>query len=209
MAERYSEQWRSIEQVVESMPLQVKASDQAGIQGRPIFDAVGTNSYLKREFTKLDWNSNIGIPEEYKFLGTDVDFASGGVIVEVQFANYPFLLNNLLRSELFYKSQTLFADHPTKLLIIIVKARMFPASQSTLYFEQAERQIAALVEGDVIEIPLRLVGLFEEVNSTTQAMWNNYENPRYSRSLVKQELRSLRILAGRRSESRCVLEFIS
>ncbi len=89
----------------------------------------------------LGWLVNIPIPVDYSFLGTDIDFGKAGVIVESQFSNYPFLLNNTLRSELFFKAGTIFAGHPTQLVILITKALMYPASNSTLYYEQAVRQL--------------------------------------------------------------------
>jgi hypothetical protein len=100
----FAAQWRDLADVMQSMPLHLKASDQAGIQGTPIFDPVGTNEYIKAELGKRGWDSGIPIPTEYNFLGTGVDFGRQGLLVEVQFSNYPFLLNNTIRSELFYKA---------------------------------------------------------------------------------------------------------
>jgi hypothetical protein len=100
----FQTEWGEMETVLNSMPLHLKASDQRGKQGRPIFDAVGTNEYLKMSLVSTGWRSSVQIPSEFKFLGTDIDFYKSGVIVEAQFSNYPFLLNNLLRSELFFKA---------------------------------------------------------------------------------------------------------
>ena len=207
IVKKYLRQWEEIEHTIEGMPLHVKASDQAGMQGEPIFDAVGTNAYLKEALTENGWHANIPIPQKYRFLGTDVDFGKGGVIIEVQFANYPFLLNNLLRSELLYKARVPLDDEPPELLIIVTKARMFPASNSTLYFEQAVRQVSALAENDVFETPIRIVGLFESEESVVNAVWTEYENPRYSRSAVSREQRSLRVLSSRSGKGRCKLDF--
>lgn len=207
ISEEYQSQWSDVEQIVESMPLHVKASDQAGIEGEPIFDAVGTNAYLKEAFKGRDWSANVPIPEEYRFLGTDVDFGKDEVILEVQFANYPFLLNNLLRSELLYKARVPLTDGPVKLLMVVTKAGMFPASRSTLYFEQAVRQVGALAENDVFDVPIRIVGLSERQNSTATAVWTEYESPRYSRKVVAREERELRILPGRSGKGRCKLAF--
>lgn len=208
IGEKYKDQWAELERAIESMPLHVKASDQAGIQGEPIFDAVGTNAYLKEALPKIGWRANIPIPGEYKFLGTDVDFGKRGVIVEVQFANYPFLLNNLLRSELFYKAGVLLTDEPSGLLVIVTKSRMFPASNSTLYFEQAVRQVSALAENRVFEVPIRIAGLFEEEDSTVNAVWTEYENPRYSRRAVAREQRQLRVLPRKSGTGRCRFAFV-
>ncbi|MBC6421058.1 MAG: hypothetical protein GDA43_25880 [Hormoscilla sp. SP5CHS1] len=121
------------------MPLHLKASSQAGLQGYPIFDPVGTNEYIKTELVNLGWKPNISIPKQYNFLGTHIDAGKAGAIVENQFSNYPFLLNNTIRSEFFFKAETRFSGSATKLVIIITKAHMFPASNSTLYYEQAVR----------------------------------------------------------------------
>lgn len=89
--EQYDSEWDELKEVLEAMPLYLKESDQAGIQGSPIFDVVGTNSYIRDCLLARNWRSHISIPDEYKFMGTDVDFGKKGLIVEAQFSNYPFL----------------------------------------------------------------------------------------------------------------------
>lgn len=174
--------------MLEQMPLHLKASDQAGMQGERIFDAVGTNRYIKNALTSpaLNWGANIRIPAEYNFLGTDVDFGKSGLLVEAQFSNYPFLLNNMLRSELFFKARTQLNGHPVGAVVIITKAHMFPASNSTLYYEQAVNQLTSLAENHVFDIPMRLVGLFETTNAPVIIKVTEYLNPRYSREVVAQ-----------------------
>jgi hypothetical protein len=190
------------------MPLHIKPSDQAQIQGNPIFDPVGTNLYIKNGLNQLGWQSNIPIPTPYKFLGTDIDFGKAGIIIEIQFSNYPFLLNNTLRSELFFKAKTEFAGYSTKLLIIITKALMFPASNSTLYYEQAVNQLTALAENQVFDIPIRLVGLFEQQNAIVPVIWTEYLLKRYSRTVNIRVSRQCQILAGRSARSRCLLRLL-
>ncbi len=190
------------------MPLHIKASDQAGIQGNPIFDPVGTNEYIKAALVNLGWQANIPISAEYSFLGTDVDFGKSGVIVESQFSNYPFLLNNTLRSELFFKAGTIFAGEPTQLVILITKALMFPASNSTLYYEQAVRQLTALAKYNVFDVPIRLVGLFEEENITIPVIWTVYSSTRYSRKVETRISRQCQIKPGKSARSRCILHLL-
>ena len=185
------------------MPLHIKASDQAGIQGRPIFDPVGTNEFIKSELSSRGWRSNIPIPKQFDFLGTDVDFGKSGVLIEAQFSNYPFLLNNTLRSELFYKAEIPLGGEPTEVVAIITKAHMFPASNSTLYFEQAQNQLAELFRYNVFDVPIRLIGLFEELNKKVTAIFTEYENPRYSRTVVERKEMRCSIQRGRSSRSRC------
>jgi len=175
-----------VQSALESLPLHLKASDQRGKQGTPIFDPVGTNNAIKTALVGLGWAPNVTIPPEYDFLGTDVDFSLDGVIAEVQFSNYPFLLNNLLRSELFYKSQIPLPVKPLELLVVIAKAGMFPSSNSTLYYEQAQKQLSALSEGKVFDVPIRLIGLTSATGETVSAKWTDYSSARYSRTVHRQ-----------------------
>ena|ERR1035438_7217979 len=177
----YETQWRELENVLAEMPLHLKASDQEGIQGNPIFDPVGTNEYIKAVLTRIGWRAGIAIPQEFNFLGKDVDFVKDGAIVEVQFSNYPFLLNNTMRSELFFKAKTKFGGVATGVLFIVTKAKMFPASNSTLYYEQAISQLTALTRNKVFDIPMRLIGLFERVGVNVNVKCTAYGNARYSR----------------------------
>ncbi len=80
---QYITEWNEINNILTEMPLHIKASDQAGIQGNPIFDPVGTNEYIKAALMKLGWLANIPIPVEYSFLGTDIDFGKAGIIVDI------------------------------------------------------------------------------------------------------------------------------
>lgn len=201
----YAAQWQNIEHVLNEMPLHLKASDQAGLQGTAIFDPVGTNAYIKAALLQLEgWHSNVVIPDKYKFLGTDVDFINDAVLVEAQFSNYPFLLNNLLRSELFFQAKTALHVEPVKAVVIITKAHMFPASNSTLYYEQAQNQLSALAEENVYDVPIRLVGLFESTGNI-DAIWTEYADSRYSRTVVTQETRTFRIQTPRTGRGRATI----
>lgn len=204
----FNHEWDNISWILTEMPLHIKASVQAGRQGNPIFDPVGTNEYIKSAFIQLGWQSNIPIPQEYRFLGTDIDFGTNGVIIESQFSNYPFLLNNTLRSELFFKAGTRFAGYSTQLLVLITKALMFPAANSTLYYEQAVRQLTALTQYHVFDIPIRLIGLFEEQNVTVPVIWTVYSSRRYSRTIQVRNNRQCQIIRGRLASSRCLLRLI-
>lgn len=199
----YSPEWNQLKAAAESLPLHLKSSDQAGIKGSPIFDPIGTNSFLRRELHRVDWQTNIPIPLEYRFLGTDVDFGKDGVIVEVQFSNYPFLLNNTLRCELFYKGQFQVGKKNTGLAIIITKAGLFPASNSTLYYEQAKKQLDALAQHKVFTVPLRLIGLTAEPGKNIPVFWTVYRKARYSRTIKSQGQVVCEITAGVSAKSRC------
>lgn len=164
------------------MPLHLKSSDQDGKQGSLIFDPVGTNAYIKTNLAPLGWKP-ANIEAEYNFLGIDVDFAKSGVILEVQFSNYPFLLNNLLRSELFYREKVRFDGAPMSVVVIVVKAALFPASNSTLYYEQALKQLNGLAKYNLFSVPLRLIGLFSPIQKGIQASFTTYSAARYSRTI--------------------------
>ena len=194
--------WDEIEAVLSAMPLHVKASDQRGIQGTLIFDPVGTNERIKCDLAAKGWLRNVTIPKANRPWGKDVDFCKAGILAEVQFSNYPFLLNNLLRSELFYQERHQFTTEPVKVLVIITKAQMFRASNSTLYYEQAKDQIDSLARHNIFDVPLRIVGLFEEQRVTTKAVLTQYAH-RYSRTVVRRETIDIHILPSR---TRCTLK---
>ncbi len=194
VAQSFAEQWSSLSVVLGEMPLHLKPSDQKGIQGNAIFDPVGTNEYIAAKLGEHHWRAKIAIPPEFRFLGTDVDFGKLGAVVEVQFSNYPFLLNNVLRSELFFRAGTVFDQAASRLVFIVTKAGMFPASQSTLYYEQAQSQLKALASHGVFTVPIRLVGLFSPIGEG-EAIWSAY-GARYSRSAQNRERRRFLIQAG-------------
>jgi hypothetical protein len=181
-------QWDDLLYILTGMPLHLKASDQAGIQGQGIFDPVGTNEYLKQKLSLISgWNPNVPIPKEYNFLGKDVDFTNGASLVEVQFSNYPFLLNNLIRSQLFINGNVCFNGFTISMLTIITKSNSIPSSNSTLYFEQAVSQINALVKAEVCKIPVRVIGLTEDANTECKSIWTDYKSARYSRIINMQK----------------------
>ena len=205
---QHSDQWAELKQVLSLLPLHLKASDQAGIQGNAIFDPVGTNSYIKTGLGQLEWKTHLSIPNEYRFLGTDVDFGKAGIIVEAQFSNYPFLLNNVVRSDLFSKAQIYLSGHTVDLAVIVTKAHMFPASNSTLYYEQAQLQLEALASNRVFNVPIRLVGLFSNPGEKVRAVFTEYDNPRYSRTVSNRGERTFKIIKPRTSKSRCTISLV-
>lgn len=181
-------EWNDLFNILTDMPLHLKASDQEGIKGQGIFDPVGTNEYLKQKLITTNiWKTNVPIPKEYKFLGKEVDFINRSTLVEAQFSNYPFLLNNLIRSQLFINSNVCFDGFPISMLVIITKTNYIPSSNSTLYFEQAVNQINALVAAKVCNIPVRIVGLTENPNMSFNAVWTYYASSRYSRTIDTQK----------------------
>jgi hypothetical protein len=198
--------WAEIQSVLAAALVHLKESDQAGIQGNLIFDPVGTNLAIKQGLELLQWRANVPIPREFSFLGTGVDFVKSGVLVESQFSNYPFLLNNIVRAELLFKSQTRLGANPIRAMVIVTKAHLFPASNSTLYYEQAVNQVRELARHNVVAVPIRLVGLFPP-QGRTEAVFTNYHNPRYSRTVIEQREREVMISSGRTANSRARIVF--
>lgn len=198
----FAAEWADVQAALTAMPLHLKASDQAGKQGQPIFDPVGTNEAINTDLVAKGWSPKIPIPAQWNFLGTDVDFGKNGVIVEAQFSNYPFLLNNILRTELFVKSKTALPTVPTQVLVLVTKAHMFPASNSTLYYEQAKNQLDALAKNNVFDAPVRLVGLSAD-RGTVPCVYTDYSSARYSRTVKQRETTTCTISNGRGANSRC------
>lgn len=193
IATTYQQEWAELAQVLMAMPLHLKASDEAGIQGSPIFDPIGTNQAILDGLVPLQWQAKVPILPPFNVMGKDIDFAKNGILVEVQFSNYPFVINNVLRSEMFHNAQTVFHQQPTGLLIVVTKAKVFPASQSTLYYEQAKSHLDQLVALNAFKVPVRLVALGANAPSQTQAIWTQYAANRTSRTVVQQVSRTFNI----------------
>ncbi|MFD5276829.1 hypothetical protein ACFWIX_04630 [Pseudarthrobacter sp. NPDC058362] len=185
-AEYFSEvgesRWAEISSVLTSLRPQLQPSDQAGIVGRPIFDPKATNAALTAKAAELGW-TNVIVPPELQPFGKDWDAGKGVVLAEWQFSNYPFLWNNIIRSEAVFHSRGILTplNGPVEALVIVTKTGSLPASNSTLYFEQAEAQINTVTTLGVFGIPIRLVGLGIEPDvSVLDCDWNLYSG-RYSR----------------------------
>ncbi|QDV84569.1 BglII/BstYI family type II restriction endonuclease [Planctomycetes bacterium TBK1r] len=196
LSEKYADEWLELHSVLTAMPLHLKASDQKGKVGTHIFNPVGTNQYIKHHLSKQGWKTNIPVPAELRFLGIDVDLTRDGVVLEVQFSNYPFLLNNVIRSELFFRTGAAFTSGKLEMLIVVTKAGRFPASNSTLYYEQAITQLAGLDNHKIFDVPVRVVGLFSEVNSVVPCVYGKYSAKRYSRTIETEEQKRCQVLDG-------------
>jgi hypothetical protein len=203
LAKTHAKEWEQVLSAVKLMPLHLKASDQKGRQGSLIFDPVGTNAYLKENLAPIGWRS-AAIGSAYAFLGLDVDFAKSGVILEAQFSNYPFLLNNLIRSEMFFRERVQFDGAPTSVVVILVKAAMYPASNSTLYYEQALNQLNGLAKFNLFTVPVRLIGLCSPVNQSVDAVVTAYSAVRYSRTVLERTAIRVNIICNKGSRCKIV-----
>ena len=183
---------KEVDNIIENLDIFLKNSDQRGRQESLIFDPKGTNESLKNLFSEKGWTPNIRIPNKYNSLGKDIDFYKDNILLEVQFSNYPFLLNNIIRSELFYKNSNIL-NKSIECLIIITKVHAFPSSNSTLYYEQAIKQMRLLYQNNLFSIPIRLIGLTCNENNFNDIVWTEYSASRYSREVVERENRNLMV----------------
>lgn len=204
-AGRFKAEWTEVEKVLTAMPTHLKASDQAGKQGELIFDPKGTNEFITGNLLAAGW-SKARVPPAWAFFGVDVDSSKRGVIVEAQFSNYPFLINNVFRTELFVKHSVCLGPDPTQLLVVVTKARIFPASNSTLYYEQGKAQLDALVAAQLLSIPIRLVGLTVPYGNSP-ATFTDYKAARYSRTVGTRLTINCDVKKGAGADSRsCIVK---
>lgn len=180
-AVRGAAEWADLQQCVEELPLLLQASDQKGKAGQPIFDPKATNAFLTAASQHRGWHK-VPVPAGLTEFGTDWDGGKNETIAEWQFSNYPFLWNNVIRSEgVFLNKTKLHGLKPVQALVEITKSGLFPASNSTLYYEHARAQLLAATSFGSFEIPIRLVGLFiPEHIATIAGGWTRYPS-RYSR----------------------------
>jgi hypothetical protein len=141
------------------------------------------------------------------FFGTDVDYFHRGFLVEAQFSNYPFLLNNVIRSAIFAKSNTSIGGGLVAALGIIAKAHMFPAANSTLYYEQGVGQLTALEEHGFVHLPIRMIGLFAEIGRPVPTVLTKY-HARYGRVVASSESVNCVFERGAGSDSRCKMRIV-
>jgi len=186
-------EWADIDGIVRRLPLYFQASQQAGIGGSPIFDPKATNAFLTAQSAALGWRV-IAVPHDLTEFGTDWDGGKGASLAEWQFSNYPFLWNNVIRSEAVYKSRIqLQGLQPVEALIVVTKSRVFPSSNSTLYYEQAKAQIQAVTKFGAFSIPIRLVGLTIPPGTTAVTVtWSEYPG-RYSREPGRQVIKQMAV----------------
>jgi hypothetical protein len=196
-------EWSSLKSALDGMPVFLQPSDQEGKQGRAIFDPKATNAYMHDALTGAP-NSGwlkVPVPNDLKAFGLDWDGGRGETLAEWQFSNYPFLWNNVIRTEAVFKSQVPVGHlRRVEALIVVTKCGLFPASNSTLYFEQAQAQLFAVTKFKAFEIPIRLVGLSLPARCpTVDVQWTEYGG-RYARQGGHRSLRKFRLSWFRREK---------
>ncbi|MEM7674498.1 MAG: hypothetical protein AAF449_00695, partial [Myxococcota bacterium] len=190
-------EWNELESVITAMPTFFQASQQAGIEGRMIFDPKATNNYLTKEVAKLGWQS-IPVPPNLTEFGTDWDGGKQSVLAEWQFSNYPFLWNNVIRTEAVYNARMQLPHvGEVSALVVVTKCGLFPSSNSTLYYEQARAQLETVTDLGAFSIPIRLVGLSVPLGiEDIEAVWSTYPG-RYARHPDEQRVVRCRVIWGR------------
>jgi hypothetical protein len=163
------------------------------------FDPKATNKELTERAATLGWKK-IPVPDGLKEFGLDWDAGKRTTLAEWQFSNYPFLWNNVIRTQGVCISDIPLAGmEGVEALIVVTKCGLFPASNSTLYYEQARAQLQAAMSFNSFTIPIRLVGLaIPQLAPEIDAMWNTYANSRYDRTPASRELRRFDIAWRRR-----------
>jgi hypothetical protein len=189
-----AQEWADIASVLKGTTLQLQPSDQAGLNHRPIFDPKATNKELTERAAALGWNK-IPVPDGLTEFGLDWDAGKRTTLAEWQFSNYPFLWNNVIRTQgVFVSGIPLAGMSGVESLIVVTKCGLFPASNSTLYYEQGLAQLQAAMSFSSFTVPIRLVGLtIPGGASEIQAMWNSYANARYDRAPSSQEIRTFHV----------------
>lgn len=190
--------WTELDALVSELRLQLQPSDQKGITGNPIFDPKATNAALTAGAASRGWR-RVPVPQTLRPFGLDWDGGKGSVLVEYQFSNYPFLWNNIIRTEAVFKSGDTITPLTASVeaLVIITKSGCLPASNSTLYYEQADAQIRTVTTLNVFDIPIRLVGItVPDTAQSVEADWNEYPE-RYGRTAAHTTRRTFSVTRGR------------
>jgi hypothetical protein len=191
-------EWGELHDALSALAPHFQASDERGKVGRPIFDPKGTNAALHAAVQAEGW-SVVPVPEELTMFGNDWDAGKGSTLVEWQFSNYPFLWNNVIRTQAVVTGKVGLAGvGTTRALVVVTKSGLFPASQSTLYFEQAAAQLDAVFKTGAFDLPVRLAGLAIPAGAQEiDAVWTEYGG-RYSREPTKpREHVRMRVTWGR------------
>lgn len=191
--------WAELETILEEMPLQLQLSGQRGKSGVYIFDPKATNYRLTQAAANLGWHK-VPVPAELQEFGLDWDSGKDEVLVEWQFSNYPFLWNNVIRTEAVVQPGIILERMANvRALVIVTKSGRLPASNSTLYYEQARAQLETVTRLGVFGIPIRLVGLMLAESATQLEANCNEHSARYSRTTVSSKLEEFDVVWGARA----------
>lgn len=192
-------EWQSLARILEAMPLYLQASDQRNKVGVPIFDPKATNAHIERDIQADGWHKPV-VPEGLQMFGVDWDGGRNATLAEWQFSNYPFLWNNVIRTEAVMRGKIRLPSlEPIAGLIEVTKCGAFPASNSALYFEQGRAQLETVMAFNIFRLPIRLVGLRLPTGThQTPCVWTTYE-ARYNRVGVSRNC-TVQVSTGQRGK---------
>jgi hypothetical protein len=183
-----------VEDVLKKMNLHVKLSNEKGKKDRLVFNPKGTNAHMKVHLAKKGWKNDIPIPADLSAFGIHVDHGKGGLLVETQFSNYPFFPNNVVRAHLFHARGTNFATMgKVEAALIVTKCKMFDASQSTLYYEQAVEQLKIMDALGLVKVPMRIVGVCVDRGVAVSAVESTYKEKNWDRKAIKHQTIKVRV----------------
>jgi len=183
-AERYyhgsgAREWTDLNEIVTEMPLYLQGSLQAGRIGSAVFDPKATNLHLKAKLRQ-----EVGGPSQSQ--ETSRRLVTTGTAARVK-----RLLSGSSRTIVHKTRLKLPEMSPIKGLIIVTKSGLFPAAQSSLYFEQAEAQLASATALGIFTIPIRLVGLtIKSQVDEYEAVWTEYADRTSRTALRKVRIRT-------------------
>jgi hypothetical protein len=178
-------EWAQIAEIVGDLVPSFQPSRQSGIYGAPIFDPKATNVALSSAAVLMGWHA-VPVPAALRAFGDAWDSGKNRTLVEWQFSNYPFLSNNVARTEVAFRQGIPLAGiEKVEALLVVTKSGVFPSSNSTLYYEQAKAQLDSATTLGVFEVPIRLVGLgIPSEADRFAASWTTYAD-RTSRTVVE------------------------
>jgi hypothetical protein len=192
------EAWSVVQGLLDAMPLYLQASGQRERKGSLIFDPKGTNAHLEAAAGMVGWTKR-DLPEDLLEFGVAVDSGHGGHIVERQFSNYPFLWNNLVRTQCLYARRCRLPGMAAlETAIIVTNVLEMPSSNSTLYYEQAVRQIGTVVSFGMVTVPIRLVGLTVPIRVPFECVVTRYAARTARRVRSRNRVAASARLEGRR-----------
>jgi hypothetical protein len=177
-------EWADITEILDDLTPSFQPSRQNKIKGEAIFDPKAINLALLGGAETKGW-SPMSLPAELSAFGVHWDSGKNRTLAEWQFSNYPFLANNVIRTEAaFQRNIPLFGEDGVEALLIVTKSCVFPSSQSTLYYEQAKAQLEVAVALEMLSLPIRLIGLgIDPGEPKFNAVWTTYRG-RTSRTPV-------------------------
>lgn len=186
-------QIEEVESVLKKLTLTVKLSGQAGKSSKYVFDPIAANGFITNGLFAKAWE-RIPIPSTWRPLGKDIDAGKLGVWGEIQFSNYPFFINNIVRANaMFLAKESLPPMGRINSVVIVTKSKMFDAAQSTLYYEQAVNQLELLASQ--ITVPVRIYGLTVPFGAKVNAVATKYQGET-SRTVVDQARVSVLLQQG-------------